>query len=299
VAKTAIKQEVRQFYDSVGWQLVDDELYQNARYEDLRSVSRPYLQRCHARVGRYLPEEGEILLDAGSGPIQYPEYLEYSKGFRHRLCLDISIQALREARRRIGSHGLFVVGDIAHLPLRTDSFDGLVSLHTIHHLPPDEHEMAFREFLRVLRPGGKAVVVYSWGSHSQAMRWLRGPMRPARWALRRRRLAGAGGNDGDAYDAPEAVRPPEFKTYTYKHDYRWVKRHLQDLPCFEVRVWRSVSTVFLRTFIHPAAFGRAILNAIYGLEEMLPHLLGRLGQYPMILFCKERRPSLSSEGPAQ
>jgi SAM-dependent methyltransferase len=299
MARAAIKQEVRRFYDSVGWQLVDDELYQNARYEDLRPVSRSYLQRCHARVERHLPKEGGVILDAGSGPIQYPEYLEYSKGFRRRLCLDISIQALREARRRIGSHGLFVVGDIAHLPFKADSFDGVVSLHTIHHLPADEHESAFRDLFRVLRPGGKAVVVYSWGSHSLAMRWMRGPMRAARWALRCRRLARAGDRAAEDQEASEAGQPPEFKTFTYKHDYRWVKRHLQDLPCFEVRVWRSVSTVFLRTFIHPAAFGRAILNSIYRLEELMPHLLGRVGQYPMILFCKHVPARLCSEGSVQ
>ena len=52
----------------------------------------------------------------GSGPIQYPEYLTYSEGYQYRLCLDISIVALIEARKRIGEKGLFVVADVSNLP---------------------------------------------------------------------------------------------------------------------------------------------------------------------------------------
>ena len=40
---TEVKQEVRQFYDEVGWKLVSSDIYQNARYEDLRPVSRRYI----------------------------------------------------------------------------------------------------------------------------------------------------------------------------------------------------------------------------------------------------------------
>jgi len=122
-----VKQRVREFYDSVGWKQVGSGLYQNARYEDLRLVSREYIHRCHVRVNRYLKKMGKFLLDAGSGPIQYPEYLEYSSGYQYRVCLDISILALDEARERIGSHGLFVVGDAANLPFKPEAFDGVVS----------------------------------------------------------------------------------------------------------------------------------------------------------------------------
>src|SRR5512135_432125 len=111
-AETQIKQQVRQFYDQVGWQEQSDGFYQNASYEDLRPVSHEYIHKCHLRVLHHLNPSGKFLLDAGSGPIQYPEYLEYSHGYQHRVCADISIVALQEARKRIGNHGLFVVGDI-------------------------------------------------------------------------------------------------------------------------------------------------------------------------------------------
>ncbi len=74
-SESDIKQDVREFYDLVGWKQIGEDIYQNARYEDLRPVSREYIHRCHVRVTRHLNREGEYLLDAGSGPIQYPEYL--------------------------------------------------------------------------------------------------------------------------------------------------------------------------------------------------------------------------------
>ena len=99
------KQQVREFYDQIGWSQVGDGLYQNARYEDLRPVSRDYIHNCHMRVKRHLAPKGDILLDAGSGPVQWPDYLTYSEDYRYRLCADISITALKEARTRLGDKG--------------------------------------------------------------------------------------------------------------------------------------------------------------------------------------------------
>lgn len=281
-----LKRQVREFYDAVGWQLVDDGLYQNAGYEDLRPVSREYIHRCHQRVGRHLPSNGRLMLDAGSGPIQYPEYLEYSRGFRYRVCLDVSWQALGEARRRIGGHGLYVVADIAHLPFVARAFEGVVSLHTIHHLPEGEHKQAFEELCRVLAAKGKAVVVYSWGKRSPLMRLLSGPIAMSRalqgWRSRRRSVPSLRSLRG-ANHAPSGL---PTGTYTFKHDLPWVMTNLRDLPGFDLWVWRSVSTAFLRAFIFRPLLGKVWLDVLYRLEEGAPRLFGRIGQYPMILFSK-------------
>ena len=157
-----IKKNVREFYDRVGWQMVNEALYQNAQYEDLRSVSREYIHRCHLRVNRHLAPEGGYLLDAGSGPVQYPEYLTYSEGYRARVCMDISIVALKEARKRLGDRGLYVVADIAHLPFKDAAFDGIVSLHTIHHVPLEDKIPAYEALYRTLKPGRTMVVVNGW-----------------------------------------------------------------------------------------------------------------------------------------
>jgi SAM-dependent methyltransferase len=295
-----IKQRVRRFYDSVGWTQVGEGLYQNARYEDLRPVSQEYIHHCHLRVGRHLPAAGNLLLDAGSGPIQYPEYLDYSRGYARRVCLDISHLALAEARARIGAHGLFVVGDIAHLPFRAGVFDGVVSLHAVHHLPAEEHRRGFFEFVRVLRPAGRGVVVYSWGKRAPLTRLTAPVIDAAFWLqerIRRRRARGRSAGAPAPAVAPAAPGDSPLQaagTFTHKFDYSWVRRNLAGIPGLEVRVWRSVSTAFMRAFIHRQLLGRGWLRILFALEEAAPHAFGRWGQYPMILF----RGSSSNDAPA-
>ena len=117
----SVKKEIGQFYDRIGWQLEGD-VYQNARYEDLRPVSSEYIHRCHMRVKRHLAPSGEYLLDAGSGPVQYDEYLTYSQDYRCRVCMDLSVVALQEARKRLGDKGTYVNADIANLPFKENRF---------------------------------------------------------------------------------------------------------------------------------------------------------------------------------
>jgi SAM-dependent methyltransferase len=293
----AVKQQVRAFYDSIGWSLEDEGLYQNARYEDLRPVSREYIQRCHLRPKRFLPQAGRYLLDAGSGPIQYPAYLGYSEGHTYRVCLDLSRRALVEARRRLADRGLYVVGDAARLPFAAECMDGVVSLHMVHHLPPEEHEVAFREMVRVLKPGMSGVVVYNWGRSSlisRGTRWIADrAFRTRRWGARVIRGRG---------DPPAADRAPGFPaaelphqatgTFTHTHDYRWALQALGDLPGLEIRVWRTVGVQFLRAVIHPRLGGRWLLRLLYWLEERAPYFFGRHGMYPLIVL---RKPLSDSE----
>jgi hypothetical protein len=85
-------------------------------------------------------------------------------------------------------------------------------------------------------------------------------------------------------------------TYTFRHDYRWFRQRLADLPGFEIRVWRSVSVEFLRAIVHPKLLGRKLLQGLTWLEERLPHWLGRHGQYPMIVFSKPAASPFAGEG---
>jgi SAM-dependent methyltransferase len=294
-----IKQQVREFYDQVGWREISDGVYQNARYEDLRPVSREYIHNCHLRVKRHLNPRGRFLLDAGSGPIQYPEYLEFSRGYQARVCLDISAVALIEARQRIGDiqtggKGIFVVADIANLPFNTECFEGVVSLHTIHHLPQDEHKKAYLELFRVLAFGQTAVVVNGWDI-APLMKIFDLPIR---WANRLR------WNIGKSYGPSSEVSKPSKRnnskgrnepkgTYVIKNTPARLRRLIGiDMP-LDILVWRSVSVRFLRAMIHPRLGGRWFLRILYWLEERFPHFFGQIGQYPLIVL---RKPNIVTEG---
>lgn len=268
------KQEVREFYDRIGWSQQENGLYQNARYEDLRPVSQEYIHKTRLRVKKYLPPSGTYLLDAGSGPVQYPEYLTYSEGYRYRVCADISLTALKEARARLGEKGLYVVADIANLPFAENVFDGIVSMHTIHHLPAEEHPRAYRELTRVLLPGKKGVVVNGWGNAPLMNlfeplivlgRILRG--KPPK---KKRHIAEETGRG----------------TYVKKLDAKQLTRDLQGVVPFEIYSWRSLSTRFLRWLVHPWLGGKFFLRLVFWLEERFPRFFGVNGQYPIVLIHK-------------
>lgn len=287
-----VTDRVRNFYDEVGWQPDKTGMYQNASYEDLRPVSHEYIHRCHMRVKRYLAKQGAFLLDAGSGPIQYPEYVTYSDGYKRRVCMDLSIVALVEARKRLGAKGEYVVGDISRLPFKQAAFDGIVSLHTIHHLPTEEKVPAYEGLFKCLMPGGSMVTVDGWG-YSPLMSFA------SRFFPRVERILAKQKTKGLNKNNPAAVAEPEKKapvsevlhqaragTFVQKLDAQWLKSALKGRIPFKILVWRSVSTRFLRTMIQPKWCGRFWLRILYCLEEVFPRFLGEKGQYPM-LVCKK------------
>ncbi len=283
-----IKQNVREFYDSVGWQEVSDGVYQNARYEDLRPVARDYIHKCRMRVNRYLKPKGRYLLDAGSGPIQYPEYLTYSEGYDYRVCADISIQALQEARKRVGDHGLFVVCDVAHLPFAPEVFDGVVSMHTIHHLPTEEHLQAYQGLRRVLKPGRTAVIVNGWGASLMAsvlsgfIRWSKALRSQLRTVVKREPII-----QRESDSVEQIAVQKNTGTYVQKTSAKWLLSEIGSAISLEIYTWRSISAKISRFYIRPNKSGKKILDWLFRLEERFPVFFGKHGYYPLILIRKE------------
>jgi len=271
---TGTKQKVREFYDEIGWQQEDDGHYQNARYEDLRPVSYEYIHNTRLRVLNGLIPTGRFILDAGSGPVQYEEYKAYSRGYNRRVCLDISIQALREARYRIGEHGLFVIGDLASLPFKAEVFDGAVSMHAIHHLALTEHLRAYSEIHRVLAYGRTAAVVNGW--HEPFLSRMAEPL----IGLLRKLSGRAQKKKREWLDEPD----PEG-TFVQKMTPRWLKREIGSKMAIELKPWRSLSTRLLRWFVRPFG-GRIVLKIVFWLEGVLPKFFAENGQYPLIVIKK-------------
>jgi len=287
VNQAEIQSEVRQFYDQIGWQSVGEGVYQNARYEDLRVVSREYIHQCHVRVKHHLKSSGKYLLDAGSGPIQYPEYLTYSENYDFRVCLDLSRVALVEAQQRLGDKGLYVVADVSKLPFKSDVFDAVVSLHTLHHLNLAAQRRSYLELHRCMAPATSGVLVNGW-THSVLMSRLKWLVSFMEWFGRLIvRLR------GKARDLPRTPQPSQAAnpaqptgTFIEKLDYAWIEQEIAPHMRIELRVWRSVSVRFLRAVIHQP-YGKWLLRFLYWWEERLPRWMGRIGQYPLLVIYKD------------
>jgi len=272
---SADKQLVKEFYDSKGWFSNEEGNYEDAViYEDLRNVSKEYLKKCHDRVSRYLNPSGKYILDAASGALQFEDYLQYSEQYQYRVCVDFSLQALREAKRKLGPKGLCVLCDITNLPFKNNVMDGFVSLNTIYHIPKDEQVTAIKELYRVLAPQGKGVVVYDWFKHSVWMNlWLL-PFRGFVF-IRNRFL--------DLMKKNFGTNGTERRLYFYAHNPKYFK---ENLPPYQLKVWRTVSVPFMRYYIHSWLFGKKILHWLYRQEEKHPEKFGLKGEYPLLVFEK-------------
>lgn len=86
--------------------------------------------------------------------------LQFARAGARYVGIDFSPTALEFARQRFeleGAAGRFVAGSVTELPFPAASFDLVYSMGVIHHLP--ETDKAVSEFHRVLRPGGRAIVM--------------------------------------------------------------------------------------------------------------------------------------------
>jgi SAM-dependent methyltransferase len=284
-----VKSQVQEYYDLSGWKRARGNVFEDAeRFEDLRPVLDPYRRKCHLRVNRYLEKGSGFLLDVASGPIQYPEYLSYHEGFDTRICADISFQAVEEARNLLGEEGVYVQCDITHLPFAEGSISGIVSLHTIYHVPAEEQANAFLELYRVLVQGKTGVVVYSWGGSATFTKLSEVPLKAIGFVRRvlkgiSRRIKRLGRAEQKALTPQQ---PKYAKLYFHSHTYEWVETHIRARIPMEIFVWRSVSVKMTRTFIHPLLLGRLWLAILYWLEDRFPVWFGKNGVYPLMVIKK-------------
>jgi ubiquinone/menaquinone biosynthesis C-methylase UbiE len=107
---------------------------------------------------------GSRLLDAGCGPGEVLARLATLAPGIETTGLDVDAAMIGRANRKADravargarTRPSFVVADAASMPFADASFDVVVSSFAIHHWPDREAGMA--EMLRVLRPGGRAIV---------------------------------------------------------------------------------------------------------------------------------------------
>lgn len=267
-------QTVADFYDADGW--VEDgsgQFGDTLAFVDTRSTSLKFTNTCIARLRRYFRRGGKYLLDAGSGPIPHEGVLAYGDRFQRRVCVDLSVQALHFARKKLGNHGIYLQGDLTRLPLRSGSMDAVTCNHVIYQIPPELQAAAFLEIWRVLKPGGIAVIVYLWPPHG-----------PLSWRLGRLAKVLFGSGVQASTPARVAADPSkELPHYPLSRSWfesqNWPFRH-------EFDTFRVVSNPFLKQHVPDDWRGGLFLSAIYALQVIAPRFCGRHGEVPAIVIRK-------------
>ena len=122
-----------------------------SRLYDRYYAGRRWLDSLYRDAIRKHLSPGQRLLDAGCG-----RYLKFSKELSDTAhVVGIDLESTLETDNRKMPFG--VRGDLGHLPFASESFDMVISRSVVEHL--DDPPQVFREFNRVLRPGGKVVIV--------------------------------------------------------------------------------------------------------------------------------------------
>ena len=100
---------VFKFYNEGGWTERKKNTKDAILFEDLRPVAKEYVSHCRNKINQFIAKKGDHILDFASGPIQYKEYLKYSKNFRIRHCVDFSKDAITVAKKKLVSKENFIV----------------------------------------------------------------------------------------------------------------------------------------------------------------------------------------------
>jgi len=280
VAESAsTKLDVKRWYDEFGWKKTDTGEYIDTSLfsQTGRSAHGFYETVSHlSLIDRFM--EGEFFLDAASGAIAHPEYLAYTWFYKYRVCVDMSLTALREASAKLGPKGYYCLADICGLPFRDNVFDGIVSGYTIQHIPESDQRRAVSELCRVLGPGKFCCIMNGLEpGHDIFWRVL--------WKLIRivgTRMSAAPMKP----QATQAATAPEGPSvlYTRLWGVAWWKTALSELNCdYSLKALRLINRDDFEDWFGNSMPAARLLRFV---ETSMPRLLCKYAKFGLMEFTK-------------
>ena len=259
---------VSKFYNEVGWKTGEGVTDDAKRFEDLRENAQEYVSKCRLRVLRHIPQNGINILDMASGPIQYKEYLEFSKNFKKRYCVDLSSDALDQAKKKIGDHGVFLHGSFFDISLDQNFFDCVVSLHTLYHIDKNQQENVVRKLLDVTKYEKPIVIVYENPASLSNLikKYLRSLKKSIFFLFKRKKRE-------------------EQLLYHYVHPLDWWDR-FSDIATVEIFPYRSFPSSIQKKVIPNNFIGFKMLEFLFYLEDRFPRFFVKYAHYPLIVLRK-------------
>jgi ubiquinone/menaquinone biosynthesis C-methylase UbiE len=274
-AKVGGNTDVEEFYNRFGWrvrsgQTGDAQLFWPSDAGPIRAVMERQRQ---ARARSALREAGTrlSLLEAGCGGNPAAFLLPLCARYTG---VDFSEAGLDLARQKLGSQDVpfdLKRSDVCSLPFPDNTFDASYSAHVFYHIDDIASQArAFREVCRVVRPGGRVVLV------------LANP-RPLLFPVRM--LTRMVADTPLLSDALRRLRAPSRLPYR-PTTLRWMRRQLS--PFGAVRMsCHALEHVWLSQHLSETTrFGAALLRVMAGAERMAPSRLAPLGNYVLVTVTR-------------
>jgi len=261
-AALAIERSVAEFYNSAGW-AVGASGHNANLWEDRRDVASWYQASCRRRITRYLGP-GMLVLDAGSGPVNYEDHQMALLRFDHVVCLDVSRVALA-AGRRLHPSWNWICGSIRHLPFPSETFDCIMAFNVINHVEARSQASVVTELLRTVRPDGRVVILY----------------------FNRDRLLGRhcfGVRRGGS-SSPHA----RLELYAHAHGQDWWNQ-FSDYADVRLRSARFAFITDLERLVPDSWIGRLALRCLFAMEMAFPKICAKYGAY-YVVELRPRKPA--------
>ena len=271
------RRRIFNYFEAIGYyEYEGQQVYEDAgQFVDFRPHLKAYTSSGFANTGKYLPPTGNYFADIASGPVAFKEYVQLAAGYQYRICVDLSLNALQQARKNLQqSHQpyLLICADMLHLPLKDNIADAVICQHALFHVPKNDQAAALKNLVRIAKPTAPVAIVYDWFYHSWLMNLALGPVQLYR-ILRH--------TAGKWY----ARLFKKNKLYFYAHSPDWFKRNNPG-STIQFFTWRSVNIYFSRMYLHNNRFGRTVLKWITEWEKKHPERMGTLGEYGIVLIRK-------------
>jgi SAM-dependent methyltransferase len=257
-----VEHAVRNFYDRYGWtDGGEDEMFRQ-----FRPAYRPYHAETEKRTLACFDGRAGRLLIVGGGDLP-GSHQAVAARFDDISCIDISQAALDIVAAKLPRTHT-VLDSICAAPFADGRFDAVFASHVIYHIDAAQQERAVREMIRVVRPGGRIVILYS---------NPRSPIRFAAGALHRVRRR---------WRPEKAVNQTGHTLYFAPYRLRWWQR-FADSCAVTLQPWDVIGSFEERTLIHSDRLAKAFYGAAGWLEHAAPRLAVQLWQYPIVVLDKK------------
>lgn len=256
MSKKLIK-DVSKFYNEHGWKLKDNVTTDANLFEDLRDCSKEYVKICRLKINKHIPKKGNNILDFASGPIQYNEYLTYSKNFKKRHCVDFSKDAILTAKKKLGLKGVYYCEDFIKLKFKKNFFDCSLSLHTIYHINKNLQKNVVKKLINITKKNSPIIIIYS--------------------------------NPNTILNKIKKIlkykNKKKAKIYFYCHPIKWW-RQFEKYADIKIYPWRSFSSQHQKILFPDNFIGKIMFKLLLILENNFKNFFSKNFQYYFVVIKK-------------
>jgi ubiquinone/menaquinone biosynthesis C-methylase UbiE len=122
-------------------------------------------------IRMFRPTKGMSILDVGCGT---GSHLELYQRYKCNLYgLDLSPSMLNVARERLGDTAQLNLGDATDMPYEDNKFDLVISMLSLHEMPPETRSAVLDEIKRVLKNDGRILLIdFHPGPYQPLQGWI-------------------------------------------------------------------------------------------------------------------------------